>query len=97
MVDKKIGKLNPEVVNERSISAIIECHLPRERVGEALEVLKKVSQEIDTVFSMDIIDRPENPKEKGSKPPVQKILDEHGIKYYPNGKNNLGLAKPFVP
>ncbi len=97
MVDKKTGKLNPEVVNERSMSAIIECHLPRERMGEALEVLKKVSKEIDTVFSMDIIDRPENPKQRGSKPPVQKILDEHGIPYYRNGKNNLGLAKPFVP
>ncbi len=97
MIDKKTGKLNPEVVNERSISAIIETHMPRERIGEAIEVLKKVSQEIDTVFSMDIIDRPENSKQKGSKPPVQKILDEHGIKYYPNGKNNLGLAKPFVP
>ncbi|MBM3303183.1 MAG: hypothetical protein FJY85_24960 [Deltaproteobacteria bacterium] len=97
MADKKTGKLNPEVVNERSISAIIEAHLPRERVGEALEVLKNISKEIDTVFSMDIIDRPENLKQKGSKPPVQKILDEHGIKYYPNGKCNLGLAKPLVP
>jgi len=97
MVDKKTGKLNPEVVNERSMSAIIEAHLPRTRMGEAIEVLKKMSKEIDTVFSMDIIDRPENPKQKGSKPPIQKILDEHGIKYYRNGKNNLGLAKPFVP
>jgi hypothetical protein len=97
MVDKKTGKLNPEILNERSISAIIEVRVPREKIGDVIEILKKVSTEIDTVFSMDIIDRPVNPKEKGSKPPVQAILDAHGIKYYPNGKNNLGLAKPFVP
>jgi len=96
MVDKKTGKLNPEVVNERSISAIIEMKVPREKVGEVLETLKKVSTQIDTVFSMDCIDRPENTRQKGSKPPIQKILDEHGIKYYPNGKNNLGLGKPYV-
>ena len=97
MTDKKTGQMNPEILNERSISAIIETRVPRDKVGDVIDVLKKVSTEIDTVFSMDIIDRPENPKQKGSKPPVQKILDEHGIKYYPNGKNNLGLGKPFVP
>lgn len=96
MVDRKTGQLNPEILNERTISAIIEVKVPRERVGDVIETLKKVSTEIDTVFSMDIIDRPTDVK-KRSNPPVQKILDEHGIKYYPNGKNNLGLGKPFVP
>lgn len=97
MVDKKTGKLNPELLNERSMSAIIEVKVPREKVGDVIEVLKKVSTEIDTVFSMEVIDRPENVKQKGSKPPVQAILDQHGIKYYPNGKCNLGLGRPFVP
>jgi tRNA A37 threonylcarbamoyladenosine dehydratase len=96
MVDKKTGKLNPEVVNERSMSAIIEMKMPREKVGEVIDVLKNISKEIDTVFSMEIIDRPENTRQKGSKPPVQKILDEHGMQYYPNGKCNLGLGKPYV-
>jgi hypothetical protein len=97
MVDKKTGKINPECVNERTMSAIIEMEVPREKVGDVLEVAKSISKEIDTVFSLEVIDRPENPKQKGSKPPVQKILDEHGMKYYPNGKCNLGLAKPLVP
>ena len=48
-----------------SISAIIEMKVPREKVGDVLETLKKVSTEIDTVFSMDIIDRPVNTRTEG--------------------------------
>ena len=41
MVDKKTGKINEDVLNERVLSAIIECKIETERLKEVLEALKK--------------------------------------------------------
>ena len=92
MPDRKTGKLNEDIMGERVMSAIIEGTMPREKLAAAIDVLRDVSQKIDTVFSLHLIDRPE-----GRVIPIQKILDEKGVKYYRNGKNNLGLGRPLIP
>ena len=50
------------------ICVILECKAPTERLPEILDALQKVSQEIDTVFSLDMITVQE---EDGSLPNVE--------------------------
>ena len=92
MLDRKQGLINPEVRNEKVLSAIVEFLLPAERLSEVLEVLDRVSREIDTVFSGDIITRI---GEDGSVPYVQEILGR-GRFLSINGKSNVGLGKPLA-
>jgi hypothetical protein len=92
MADEKTGKLRPDIMGERAMSAIIETEVPIEQIGPMIEAAKKVSQEIDTVFSFEMIYRPDADRTM----PIDKILKEHGVSWYPNGKFNLGLGRPLV-
>ena len=90
MVDRKKGLINPEVLGEKVLSAIVEFMTPEENLPQILEVLDRVSKEINTVFSGDIITRvgPE-----GSVPSV-KSLQEMKRFISINGKSNVGLGRP---
>jgi ferredoxin len=90
MTDKKTGTINPEVLNERVLSGIIEFEVPLEKAAAVLETLRRVSTEIDTVFSLDIISL----VEPDGCVPFYEVLAEAGIQPSPNGKNNLGLGRP---
>jgi hypothetical protein len=92
MVDRKKGVINPEVLNEKVLSAIVEFMIPTDRLPEVLAVLDRVSQEIDTVFSGDIISRV---GEDGSVPYVTAIADR-GRFLSINGKSNVGLGRPLA-
>jgi hypothetical protein len=92
MVDKKTGKLNPEILDERAMSAIVEGHVPVEKLGDVVDAAKEASKKIDTVFSFEFIDRPGADRVL----PMDNILKEHGLECYPNGKFNLGLGRPLV-
>ena len=92
MEDVNTGKLKEEVLDEKVLSAIIEFIFPIEKLEDVLTSLRKVSQEIDTVFSVDCINRAED---DGSLP-VEKILLELGVPYYINGKTNVGLGRPLA-
>ncbi|MGE5141466.1 MAG: hypothetical protein ACM3JD_18515, partial [Rudaea sp.] len=90
MVDRSRGTINPDVLNERVLSAIIEFEIPLDRAPALLADLRKVSLEIDTVFSLDAISLLE-PDESA---PVRDALVREGFAPSPNGKHNLGLGKP---
>jgi NAD-dependent dihydropyrimidine dehydrogenase PreA subunit len=90
MEDKKSGKMNPEVMNERVLSGILEFEVPIEKANELLKDIKKVADEIDTVFSLDLISF----VEKDGKVPMFEIMNQTGLSPSPNGKNNMGLGKP---
>jgi hypothetical protein len=92
MVDRQKGLINPEVLDEKVLSAIVEFMIPAERLPQVLEVLDRVSREIDTVFSGDIISRV---GEDGSVPYVQGIR-ERGRFLSINGKSNVGLGRPLA-
>lgn len=93
MTDVNTGKLKDELLGERTLSAIVECEVPRDQLPNVIDTLRKVEKEVDTVFSLDLIDRPL----PDGTVPMQKVLDQKGIKYYRNGKFNLGLGRPLVP
>lgn len=90
MADTKTGKFKDELLNERCLSAIIEFAVPEERAANILNILKEVSTQIDTVFSLCIASkvRPDGTL------PHAKIVEDLGLWISPNGKHNLGLGKP---
>ena len=91
MVDRMTGKLKEEVLNEKVLSAIIECKIEIDRLGELLETIKDVTHKIDTVFSLDLICRV-NPD--GSIPTID-IAKAAGFSPRPNTKTNIGLGRPL--
>jgi len=92
MEDVKTGKLKEEVLNEKVLSGIIECIYPIEKFKEIMTALKEVSKEIDTVFSCEVINR----VDPDGSYPLRKLLDEMGIPYYINGKQNVALGRPLA-
>jgi len=90
MVDRKKGLINPEVLGEKVLSAIVEFMIPAENLPQILEVLDRVSKEINTVFSGDIITRVDP---DGSIPSVQSAQEMNRFLSI-NGKSNVGLGRP---
>jgi hypothetical protein len=90
MEDPKTGRIKKDVLDEKVLSAIIECLYPIEKFEEIMGALKEVSKEIDTVFSCEVISR----ADPDGSYPLRKKLDEMGIPYYINGKQNIGLGRP---
>jgi hypothetical protein len=91
MLDKKTGKLNPEILNEKALSAMIESVVTMEQLPQALKNLQEVKSKINTVFSLDIV----AVMESDGTMAVDKILKDMNLKPYVDGKNNLGLGKPL--
>lgn len=89
IVDKKTGKFDPEILDERALSGIIELSVPDDKLLEVINAVIKAAEEIDTVLSLDcvcIVDEDGNIAAK-------KMLDEAGIYYRPNCKTNVGLGR----
>jgi NAD-dependent dihydropyrimidine dehydrogenase PreA subunit len=91
ITDKKTGKLRDDILNEKSLSAIVECSFPIDRFKEVMKKVEEVSKKIDTVFSITTCVKV---APDGSLP-TEKIIKEMGITPYPNSKNNVGLGKPL--
>jgi len=92
MVNKKTGEMSKDIMNERVMSAICEGTVPIEKLANCIKLATEAAKKIDSVYSLEFIDRPEADRSV----PMQKVLDEAGIKYYRNGKFNLGLARPLA-
>jgi len=90
MSDKTTGKLRDDVVGEKATSAIIEGKCKLEKLPRAIEVLKKVAEEVDTVFTVEVISKV--PPEGDI--PIVPLFEKHHIWYSINSKNNLGLGVP---
>ena len=87
--DVKIGKLKPEVRNEKVLSGIIEFEVRPEQLRPVLQVLKEMAGKVESVFSVDLITHPEAEE----KEPALRAAREMGFSIYPNGKVNLGLGR----
>lgn len=88
MTDPAMGFMNPEILDEKVLSAIIEFRVPMEEVGATLEVLGEVAKEIDTVMAVGVAARCDEAGEN----PLEEILPNYG---YPilRAKTNLGLGR----
>ncbi len=93
LMDPETGKIKyREIINERAMSAILEMNTKQENVVEVIETLKEAAKDIDTVISVDIIN-----KCKGEDIPVLPLLEGAGINVRINGKTNMGLGRPLIP
>jgi len=90
MSDKKTGKLRDDVLGEKATSAIIEGKCKLEKLPEALRALQRAAERVQSVFTVEIITKvtPEG------EVPIKPILEEMGIWYSINSKNNVGIGEP---
>ena len=91
MADPKTGKFKQDVLNEKVLSAILEFAIRPDQISRLFENLKKVSAEIEAVFSLDIATRL-NPDESV---PTAAEIEASGLWMAANGKTNVGLGRPL--
>lgn len=89
MADQSTGQFKPELLNERLLTAIIEFKLPLEQLPELFDILKAVSEQIETVFSLDLATR----IAPDGSVPTDAYLRQAGLQVRPNGKTNVGLGR----
>jgi len=90
MVDKSTGKLRDDIKDERIMYVLIEFKTRAEKIPRVIEALRKVSKEVDTVFSVGLVTKI---REDGSIP-VLPALKRLKVSYYPTAKVNMGLGRP---
>jgi NAD-dependent dihydropyrimidine dehydrogenase PreA subunit len=88
MKDTATGELQDDIKDERVLTAIIEFIVDEDKVLPTLEILKEVAEEIDTVFSLDLINRVGE-----GEPPCLSVIREHGYYLSPNGKVCIGIGR----
>jgi len=93
LIDKETGKLPPEILNEKVLSAIIEITVPKERLLEIIKIIQETGETMDTVFSLGAASR----LDSDGKWEVEKLLSAAGVYYRPNAKINVGLGRPLIP
>jgi NAD-dependent dihydropyrimidine dehydrogenase PreA subunit len=86
------GSFKEEVLNEKVLSAIIEFKVPTESISDVLTELGKAAQEIDTVFSVGIIDKV---APDGSMPNCEEAI-KLGYRPYINAKVCVGTGRPLA-
>ena len=92
ILDVETGRLkDPMVRGERVLSAIIECKTAEEHGVEVLKILERVSREIETVFSLCVINRCVD-----YQIPFRSAMGEAGLVPRINGKVNVGLGRPLI-
>lgn len=91
MVDST-GKLRDDVLQEKTLSAIVEIEVDQKDIGAVLDAISKVQKDVDTVFSVDFAGR----LEADESFPAKTVAQKAGYKLSPNGKTNVGLGKPLA-
>lgn len=83
------GHINPELKEERVLSAIIEFKISEYKLNRVLQIIRDVDEIIDTVFTVGVITR----VAEDDSIPVINLLEKEGFNVQPNAKINLGLGK----
>ena len=89
MEDGATGRLAPEILEEKVLSAIIELKTTLARLPEYLRAIERVEGELDTVISVGVASRcaPDGTI------PHEAVCREAGLALSLNGKTNLGLGR----
>jgi hypothetical protein len=88
MTDPSQGLIDPEVLDEKVLSAILEFRTPMDQVDRILATLGEAARKIDTVMSVGVASRCD---EEGMNP-LETLLTEAGFPIL-RAKTNLGLGR----
>lgn len=91
IADPSTGAFKPEFLDASFISAIVEFVIPFERGPEILRECREIADEIDTVFSLDMICCYD---EDGTNPAIA-LCEGEGITPRLNSKVNIGIGRPY--
>ncbi len=87
--DPATGTIREDVLNEKILSAIVECKVPISRMGEIIQMVREVEKQVDTVIAIGVGARCD---EEGKEQEVLSALQRLG--YQPErAKTNLGLGR----
>jgi NAD-dependent dihydropyrimidine dehydrogenase PreA subunit len=89
MPDKSTGMLDPEVLNERVMSAVVEFTVPMDQLPQVVKMVQELDSQVDTVFTFGVICRVE---EDNSIPAIA-VLESAGLTPGTGAKVNLGLGR----
>jgi ferredoxin len=87
IADEKTGALDPEILNEKAISILIEFTVPDTRTRELMALVAELAEEVTTVFNISVALQADG----NGRSPLHELFGP-GIRSLPNGKVNLGLA-----
>ena len=88
MVDREIGTMNPEILNEKVMSCIIEFSIDMAEVTEVLALLLRVAGEIPTIMALGISVR----CDPTGHTDLEEILSSNGYEYL-RAKTNVGIGR----
>ncbi len=91
IIDTATGDIDPTVLDEKVLSAIIEIKVKDDQCSTVLAALKDVQARIDTVMSVGIAAR----CNADGFVAYQKTAQDMGLSLSLNGKSNVGLGKPL--
>lgn len=89
--NKETGELRKDVVDEKVLSAIVECIVPIGKAQGVFAAVRDIAKEVNTVFSLDLICKV---APDGSVPIVEEI-EKAGLWRSINGKVCVGLGRPL--
>jgi len=90
--DPGSGRIREDILNERVLTAIIEFKVSMDRVGEVLETIERAAADLDTVFSVDYISRPDI---DGTIPAIE-AAKQSGYRLSDHVKICAGLGRPKI-
>lgn len=91
LTDPATGSINPEVLDERVLSAIVEFRCDLDKLPAVLTHLRNTAKDMETVFSVSVISK----MLEGGTIPFEEHVQEAGVVLRPNGKINVGLGRPL--
>jgi NAD-dependent dihydropyrimidine dehydrogenase PreA subunit len=90
--NREKGVFSPEILGEKVLSAIVEFKVCFDRLEETLEMLHQITPTLNTVASISLIGR----SDRDGRIPLEQLLMQKRVLFYPNGKVNIGLGRPLA-
>lgn len=86
--DARTGALDPEILDEKIISCVLEFVIPDSAAGELMQMVRELAGEVDSVFSLSVALRADGMGRS-------KFRELFGPDVYcmPNAKLNIGMAE----
>ncbi len=92
IMDMTTGRIRPDVVNEKVLSAIVEFSIPLDKLDVIAATITDIAKTLDSPFSWGIISRTDSTGHS----PVLDHLARLGIRARPCAKVNLGMGRPLA-